>query len=138
MEKEGGNYATSDFNMGLAILERINGLLNIVAEAKLAMNFKVWRDTLMVISDEMADSYDEPTEEELTRALISINPLIVRATPRFVFGNDKPVSDITTEEYNDLYLKIRELDKFVRRELNKRNMLLKKSKDMSKAASRMS
>jgi len=138
MEKEGGSYATSDFNMGLAILERINGLLNIVAEAKLSMNFKVWRDSLMTISDEMADSYDKDTEDKFMLLVSEINPLIVRATPRYVFGNDKPQSDITEDEYNQLYIKLRELDKFVRLNLNRRNMLLKKSKDMSKASSRMS
>ena len=138
MEKEGGNYATSDFNMGLAILERINGLLNIVAEAKLSMNFKVWRDTLMVVSDEMADSYNKDTEDKFLKLVSDINPLIVRAAPRFVFGSEKPQSDITGDEYNKLYLNLRELDKFVRLQLNLRNMLLKKSKDMSKAASRMS
>ena len=63
MEKVGVSYAQSDFNMGLAILERINGLLNIVAEAKLTGDFKTWRDSLMVISDEMADSYNKDTEE---------------------------------------------------------------------------
>jgi len=138
MENVGGNYAQSDFNMGLAILERINGLLNIVAEAKLSMNFKVWRDSLMTISDEMADSYNEETENTFIALVTPINPLILRAAPRYVFGNDKPVADITGEEYNDLYIKLRELDKFVRLQLNKRNMLLKKSKDQSKASSRMS
>ena len=124
-----GDNTSSDFDMSLAMLERINGLLNIVAEAKLAMDFKIWRDSLVVISDEVAADYDKKTEEELTRALVAINPLIIRATPRFVFGNDRPQSKITGEEYNDLYLKIRELDKFVRRELNKRNLLISKNKD---------
>ena len=92
----------------------------------------------MTISDEMADSYDKDTEDKFMLLVSEINPLIVRATPRYVFGNDKPQSDITEDEYNQLYIKLRELDKFVRLNLNRRNMLLKKSKDMSKAASRMS
>jgi len=138
MENRGANYAQSDFNMGLAILERINGLLNIVAEAKLHMDFKTWRDSLMTISDEMADSYNTETEEEFMKLVTSINPLINKAAPRYVFGNNKPQMDISPEEYNDLYIKLRELDKFVRLQLNKRNMLLKKSRDQSKAASRMS
>jgi hypothetical protein len=138
MEKVGVNYAQSDFNMGLAILERINGLLNIVAEAKLVMDFKTWRDSLMTISDEMADSYSREVEGEFLSLVRSINPLLSRSVPRYVFGNDRPQADITEEEYNDLYIKLRELDKFVRLQLNLRNMLLKKSKDQSKASSRMS
>jgi len=138
MENVGVNYAKSDFNMGLAILERINGLLNIVAEAKLHMDFKTWRDSLMTISDEMADSYNKTTEDKFIELVSLINPLLERATPRYVFGNNKPQSDITPDEYNDLYIKLRELDKFVRLQLNNRNMLLKKSKDQSKASSRMS
>jgi len=138
MENGGVNYAQSDFNMGLAILERINGLLNIVAEAKLSMNFKVWRDSLMTISDEMADSYYADTEQEFINLVTEINPLIIKAAPRFVFGSEIPQSNITADEYNALYLKLRELDKFVRLQIKNRNMLLKKSKDMSKASARMS
>jgi len=138
MEKVGVSYAQSDFNMGLAILERINGLLNIVAEAKLTGDFKTWRDSLMVISDEMADSYNKDTEDIFLKHLRELAPLIDKSLPCYVFGNNRPQSKITGEEYNILYTKLRELDKFVRLQLNNRNMLLKKSKDQRLASSRMS
>lgn len=128
---------TSDFNMGLAILERINMFLNVVAEAKISGDFKLWRDSLMTISDEMADTYSKEQEEEFIKLLEEINPLILKAQPRYVFGSHSPKIDISGEEYNILYLKLRELDKFVRLMLNQRNMLLKKSRDVTKASARM-
>jgi len=128
----------SEFNMGLAILERINSLLNLVAEAKMSGDYKLWRDSLMTISDEMADTYDKTTETKLIKLLEEINPLILKATPRYVFGTHSPKTSITPDEYNLLYIKLRELDKFVRLNLNNRNMLLKKSRDQTKASARMS
>ena len=129
---------TSDFNMGLAILERINAYLNLAAEAQITGDFKLWRDSLMTISNEMSDTYKNSEDEKLMSLLSDINPLILKAQPRFVFGSHSPKIDITNEEYNDLYIKLRELDKFVRLMLNNRNMLLKKSRDITKAAGRMS
>ena len=135
---EGYSNTTSDFNMGLAILERINAYLNLAAEAKITGDYKLWRDSLMTISDEMADTYSKEQENTFMKLLEEINPLIIKATPRFVFGSHAPRMDITAIEYNELYLKLRELDKFVRLMLNNRNMLLKKSRDVTKAAGRMS
>lgn len=138
MEIYGGTQ--SDFNMGLAILERINGYLNEAALAKTTKpkDFETWRDCLVTISGEIEDTYTSDQEEKFLSLLRSINPLIIKSKPRYVFGSHTPKVDITPDEFEDLFLKLRELDKFIRLMLNQRNMLLKKSRDVTKAAGRMS
>jgi hypothetical protein len=138
MEYDSEFRTISKFDMGVSILIRINEILNYVAEARISGNFKVWRNCLMAVSGEIEDTYSLTEEKEYNRLLEKVNPLIGKSVPRFVLGKQTPVTDLNEEEYNELYQAMRELDKFIRAQLNNRNMLLKKKGDVRKSAGIMS
>lgn len=138
MEYDSEFRTISKFDMGVSILIRINEILNYVAEARITGNFKNWRNCLMAVSGEIEDTYNSGEEKEYNRLLEKVNPLIGKSVPRFVLGKQTPVTDLSDDEYNELYQAMRELDKFIRAQLNNRNMLLKKKGDVRKSAGIMS
>lgn len=136
--QEGYTGATSQFDMGIALLFRIHEVLNIISEARIENNFILWRNCLMAVSGEIEDLYTKEQEDEYLKLLGELDPLIAKSVRRAIPAKFQATTELNEEEFNDLYMKMRELDKFVRRQLNTRNMLLRKALDPKNIVGRMS
>ena len=125
----------SKFNMGIAMLRRVDALLSDCAEAKRDRAFPSWFDNLIALSGEISFTFKGDIKDKDNTFQDIISPYIDEFNEKMVLHNDKYTIRGTKEfsNYGFLFTLLTEYEKFIREELAKRDMLIAAKDDVRRA-----
>lgn len=90
------------FNMGLALLERINGLLNVASASAIDGNYDLWHRISLAIYREISPFLDDKERKEIIRIGKEINLYNLKSENI----SDKDKEKVVNELHNlDIYIK---------------------------------
>lgn len=131
----------STFNMGLAILIRIDSILTHCALSSYSDDFYSWSCGLFTLSKEINYLFDKNEEEKEKEYRDVIYQLMPEWKSRMKYNNESERYEITGKDsydnYSIFYTCLLEYEKFLRSSLHKRDMLIFSKADRKKAITEM-
>lgn len=113
----------SEFDMAVSYLNRLNYTIYLCDEASYSMNMYNWFHSCMILCRELSTSMNKADDVIAEDFINEIEPLL----SKYNSGNAKPVFN------RDLYKKIHDFEKFLRKILAEAGLEKKMKQDLSQA-----
>jgi len=128
MEENNYEPKTSEqFNMSLAILERLNALINLSAIAGAEKDFPKWFKYLSALKNQLSYKFTDDEDLDAKAYSIIITPLLKEFENKLYFDKEDKkfilIKGESFEDYNKLYIYLENYQKLILSIMDKRDML---------------
>ncbi len=129
------------FNMSLAILERLNNLINCCATASIEKDFPKWYSYLLTLKKQISYKFTKEESDQDGIFVNILNEFIAEFENKMNYDEKNNQYFLKTGEdfrnYGILHLILEEYEKFLLQQMDKRNMLSSKKENKRRTIGEM-